>query len=995
MKKTLLLITLTTLLFSSCQKKGTPEPVSGEVTFHFSHKESYTRAEPEVKEGEISDINIFLYDETGRLSQWKYSDQVENSITLEFDTEREYSIYVLANVGDLTSDRAVSTVNGICGLYASFNDISSIVNQSGGIPMAAYIPQGKLSDGDTRTISLVRLLSKFRIIIDKSGLSPSVTKFDVKEVRLRNINRKVFYFFDSRASSEEDILDIGEGKEGDELDNIYSTGIDFYIPENMQGDLLADNIDQKTHIPPDEKMGICTYIEFTVEYRSTTQYDESLTYRYYLHDGRFLDNFDLERNTMYTCKTTFIGSGINETTWRIDASSMNKLVTGIIVTPESHTFTTIGESETFYASVLPADAADNSVTWSSSNTSVATVDPATGVVTSVADGACTITATANDGSGVYGSANITVDSYIYPSSVNVTPATGEIYIGETIQLTATVLPDNANNKSVLWSSSDNGIATVTPSGLVTGISAGMVTITATTVEGSKSGTAMVTVKDKSFSMDGIPMLYPHYNTPYTITWEGEPAGTPDITLERVSGEDCLTANGVVLDAEYKGTATSGEVANYKVSATLNGIIRECEVIINLGKVTINAPSAIVTGLTGMAKISELSPSDATITWSSSNTEVATIDSDGKITAISPGSATIKATSVTGAYSSTEITIINPTITLPATITLYEGETRAIGGTISPIEAKEHIYWSVIEGEEFVSIDQNGNISGIKRSNGASVRVRATYTKNSSIFAEADVVVTPAISISLSGSRIMNSNINITNPVPGMPEYLKVTSTNRSGSEITWCLYNADNLSVNFENYFTINSTGTLRLRDNSLASGTYYLAALVDGYYSDKVEFEVYYYLEYFIGYDSNKYPEIASTGPDSFTATYTIHSKFHPQSFSRLMEMGRDELFTTYDGNNGNALYRIICYDNTRWHWISRDINEMNPIAANMTYSGYYNPDMENPEDIWWNNISHTTLLKNPDDNSIVDGTVGTLVKMNKQEFYFIRQSGEFHRFD
>ena len=194
MKKILLLITLSTLLFSSCQKKGTPEPVSGEVTFNFSHKESYTRAEPEVKEGEISDINIFLYDETGRLSQWKYSDQVENSITLEFDTEREYSIYVLANVGDLTSDRAVSTVNGICGLYASFNDISSIVNQSGGIPMAAYIPQGKLSDGDTRTISLVRLLSKFRIIIDKSGLSPSVTNpnhiIGKTLVKIQNNNRQ-------------------------------------------------------------------------------------------------------------------------------------------------------------------------------------------------------------------------------------------------------------------------------------------------------------------------------------------------------------------------------------------------------------------------------------------------------------------------------------------------------------------------------------------------------------------------------------------------------------------------------------------------------------------------------------------------------------------------------------------------------------------------------------------------------------------------------------
>jgi hypothetical protein len=243
--------------------------------------------------------------------------------------------------------------------------------------------------------------------------------------------------------------------------------------------------------------------------------------------------------------------------------------------------------------------------------------------------------------------------------------------------------------------------------------------------------------------------------------------------------------------------------------------------------------------------------------------------------------------------------------------------------------------------------------------------------------------------------MMNSNISISNPVPGMPEYLKVTTSCRSGADITWCLYDADNLSVNFENYFTISSTGTLRLRNNSLASGTYYLAAMTDGYYSDKVRFEVYYYLEYFIGYNSNKYPEISPTGPDSFNATYSIHSMFHPQSFSRLVEMGRDNLFTTYDGNTGNSLYRIICYDNTRWHWISKDMNEMNPIAGNMTYSGNYNPDMENPEDIWRNDIPHTTLLKNPDDNSVVDGTVGTFVKMNKQEFYFIRQNGQFHRFE
>ncbi len=995
MKKTLILITLTALVLFSCQKKVVPASASGEVTFNFSYEESLTRATTEVKEGEISDINIFLYDEAGKLSCCKYSDRIGSGITLEFDTEREYSIYVLANVGDLTTDRSVATINGICGLYASFDDINSIVNQSGGIPMSAFIPQEKLSDGQTKTISLVRLLSKFRIILDKSGLSPSVTKFDVKGVRLRNINRKVYYFFDSRASSEEEILDIGESKEGDDLNTIYSTGIDFYIPENMQGDLLADNIDQKTHIPPDNKKGLCTYIEFTVDYRSKTQYDESLTYRYYLHDGRFLDNFDLERNTMYTCRTSFIGSGINETTWRIDASSMNKLVTEINVSPPSHKFTTIGASETFVASVLPVDAADNSVTWSSSNPSVATVDPSSGAVTSVSDGTCTITATANDGSEVSGSANVIVDSYVYPTSVTVEPGTGNIYIGETIQLAAVVLPSNANNKSVVWSSSDNGIATVSTSGLVTGISPGAATITATTVDGNKTGTSLITVKDKSFSMGAIPMLYPNYNTPYTITWEGEPAGTPVITLEKISGEECLSANGVSLEASYEGTAASGEVAIYKVISTLNGITREDEVSVNLGSVTITAPSTIVNGLGAQAKISVQTPSDAAVTWSSSNTEVATIDGEGNISPTSPGTATIKATSVTGAYATAGITVIDPTISLPSSITLYEGETRAIGLTISPEEAKGHINWSIVEGEDYISLDQEGNITGIRRSNGSTVRIRAMYTKNTSVFAESDIVVTPAVTISISGDKMMNSNISISNPVPGMPEYLKVTTSCRSGADIIWCLYDADNLSVNFENYFTISSTGTLRLRNNSLASGTYYLAALADGYYSDKVRFEVYYYLEYFIGYNSNKYPEISPTGPDSFTATYRIHSMFHPQSFSRLVEMGRDNLFTTYDGNTGNSLYRIICYDNTRWHWISKDMNEMNPIAGNMTYSGNYDPDMENPEDIWRNNIPHKTLLKNPDDNSVVDGTVGTFVKMNKQEFYFIRQNGQFHRFE
>lgn len=82
---------------------------------------------------------------------------------------------------------------------------------------------------------------------------------------------------------------------------------------------------------------------------------------------------------------------------------------------------------------------------------------------------------------------------VHPTSVSVSPSTASIEAGETVQLTETVLPSNATDKSVTWSSSNTSVATVNSSGLVTGVSAGSATITVTTVDGSKTATCAVTV----------------------------------------------------------------------------------------------------------------------------------------------------------------------------------------------------------------------------------------------------------------------------------------------------------------------------------------------------------------------------------------------------------------------------------------------------------------------------------------------------------------------
>lgn len=172
-------------------------------------------------------------------------------------------------------------------------------------------------------------------------------------------------------------------------------------------------------------------------------------------------------------------------------------VTGITLSKSSESIYT-GYETTVTAEVIPSNATDKTIIWASSDETVAKIEGSENTVTieGVSDGSAVITAKTVDG-GYIDTFTVTVAT-AKVTGITLDKTTGEILVGGTYELTATVEPSEAVNNAVTWKSSDDAIATVTPSkdshtAVVTGIKEGSVTITATTVENGKTATFSLTV----------------------------------------------------------------------------------------------------------------------------------------------------------------------------------------------------------------------------------------------------------------------------------------------------------------------------------------------------------------------------------------------------------------------------------------------------------------------------------------------------------------------
>ena len=249
-------------------------------------------------------------------------------------------------------------------------------------------------------------------------------------------------------------------------------------------------------------------------------------------------------------------------------------VTGVSLNKNSLSFTGTGSSQTLTATVSPNNATNKTLTWSSSNTSVATVS--NGVVKAVGFGTATITAKSNNGKTA--SCSVTVNP-IQPTGIKATPETSTLYgLNGTVRLSANVMPSNATNKAVTWSSNNTSVATVSSDGTVKAVGYGTAVITAKTVNGLTSN---CTINVKKEEVTSLTIATQPTKTNYYV---GDTLNTAGLTLKAAYNNGTtqtitggFTCTPTVLTSAGAQTVTvnyGGKTATFTVNVqdvTLSGI----------------------------------------------------------------------------------------------------------------------------------------------------------------------------------------------------------------------------------------------------------------------------------------------------------------------------------------------------------------------------------------------------------------------------------------
>ena len=446
----------------------------------------------------------------------------------------------------------------------------------------------------------------------------------------------------------------------------------------------------------------------------------------------------------------------------------------------------------------------------------------------------------------------TQDSTVYVTSLTVI-GSSSVQIGKTAQMIVDILPTDSGSAGVTWSV-NNANATIDSNGLLTGVTEGTVTVTATAKDGSgKSATKQITVGQTSVVVPVTSIAVSSKTNATTITANGgtlqmvagvlpQDAGNQQVTWSVVNrtGSATISSTGLLSAVgngavTVKATATDGSGVVGSETILLSGQISKTLV----DGITLSSTSDTITNGQTLQISASVSPTNATnkdIIWSVDNNAIATISSTGLLNPVGNGTVTVSATAKDGSgkVGSKKITISNQAvqitdITVDGVIGDTTGIKRLIGpdkttlqmvATVSPVhEANQDVIWSVIQAGDSgtnmtgrARIDSNGLLTA--DSNGI-VTVRATSKANSKVVGTKVIEISgqyvPVTGISVDGIGGVNT---ITSDKGRLQMLATLTPTYTTQQAVTWSV--PDGTDSSGKVYATIDEYGVL----SAVANGT-------------------------------------------------------------------------------------------------------------------------------------------------------------------------------
>ena len=484
-------------------------------------------------------------------------------------------------------------------------------------------------------------------------------------------------------------------------------------------------------------------------------------------------------------------------TIKVGATAVDVPVTGITLDQPEITIEVLKDAKQLKATVEPANATNKDVVFSSSNTNVAVVSN-TGLVTAINNGTATITVTSKENPSIMAKCLVKVGAPVLVTDVTVQPAELNLKTDGTYQLSVSVLPSNADERGVTFESSNTAVATVSASGLITAKGPGTATITVTAKDGSgKKATCTVTVTQpvKGVTVSPSSVVIQKDNVQkLTASVVPENATNKKLIYKSSNETVAVVSNDGIITARSEGWATI-TVCSEENQAIYGTCTVKVGLPVYVTKITLDTTNVTMwAGATRQLGVS-IEPANAdikTVTYGSSNPDVATVSSNGLITAKKKGTATITVTATDGSGKSASCAVIvkQPVTGIQITpngFTLVKGDVKDLKANVSPADADNpDVIWTS-SNTNIAAVSSKGQVTAV---NEGSCVITATCKDNASISASCTIVVgTPVASVALAPNRAsMNTGETILITASVLP-------TNASNKGIIWSWESKDGASI--------------------------------------------------------------------------------------------------------------------------------------------------------------------------------------------------------